>query len=65
MKISKQVRDSAVVVAGAGALNVGLNEFLKFNLLSFIPAGMFSTVAYAIVGLSGAIVIYGLVENKI
>ena len=65
MKISKQVSSTAVVFAGVGALNVGLSKFLSFNLLSFVPAGMVSTLVYAVVGLSGAVVLYQLYDKKL
>ena len=65
MKISKQVSSTAVVFAGVGALNVGLSKFLSFNLLSFVPTGIVSTLVYAAVGLSGAVVLYQLYDKKL
>lgn len=65
MNIPKPVHTLAIVLAGVGALNVALAKFLSFNLLSFVPAGIVSTLVYAAVGLSGAYVLYQLYEKKI
>jgi hypothetical protein len=61
----KIIDTGAKVLAGVGALNWGLVEFLKFDLLSFVPAGIFSTAVVGAIGLSGAYVLYLLYKKKI
>jgi uncharacterized membrane protein YuzA (DUF378 family) len=66
MEISKPVRVTAIVLSAIGALNIGINKLVPtFNLLNFVPAGLFSVIVYAAVGLSGAVVLYELYEKKI
>lgn len=65
MKIPSWAHTGAIVLAGVGALNWGLNEFLKFNLLKFIPAGLFTTIVVALIAASGAYVLYALYDKKI
>jgi uncharacterized membrane protein YuzA (DUF378 family) len=65
LKIPKQVHVAAVVLAGIGAVNIALSKFVNLDLLNFVPAGMVSTVIYAAVGLSGAVMLYELYDKKI
>lgn len=53
----------AKVLAGIGATNWGTSELLGFNVLSFVPEGMFTTVAVGAIGAAGLYVL-ALVYNK-
>jgi uncharacterized membrane protein YuzA (DUF378 family) len=65
MNIPKEVRTVSIALAGVGAVNWGLNKFLSFNLLNFVPAGIVSTIAYAVITAAGAVVLYELFDGKI
>jgi len=53
----------APIVAGVGALNVGLAKFVSFDLIALIPGGaMVTTIVYGAIGLSGGYVLYKLLS---
>jgi len=54
----------AKILAGVGAANVGAS-LLNFDVLSFIPTGMFTTGTLAVIGLSGVYVIQLALYKKI
>lgn len=63
--VNKIVDKAAKILAAAGALNWGLVEFVKFDLLSLAPAGIIHTLAVAAVAVSGGYVLYELYKKRI
>lgn len=63
MKIVSQIAGILVII---GALNWGLVGLLNMNLVTSIlgDGSMLTTVVYALVGLSGLIVIYDMYIKK-
>ena len=55
----------AKVLAGVGAANWGTSQFVGFDVLGFVPAGMIKTVVVALIGLSGFYVLYLAYNKKI
>lgn len=63
--MNKMIETTAKVLAGVGALNIGLDRFANIDVLSYVPAGMFTTVVIAAVAASGAWVLYLTYQKKI
>ena len=63
--MNKMIETGAKVLAGVGAVNVGLDKLLNMDLLSYVPAGIFTTVVVAAVAASGAYVLYMIYDKKI
>lgn len=63
--MNKMIETGAKVLAGVGALNVGLSKLANIDLLSYVPDGIFSTVVVAAVAASGALVLYMIYQKKI
>ncbi len=55
----------AFVLAGTGALNWGLQEFVKIDLLSYIPTGIWSQVAVGVISVAGAYTIVQVWNKQI
>ena len=56
---------TAKVLAGIGALNVGTSQFFNLDALTWIPVGMFNTLAVAAVGLSGLYLLYLAFKKRV
>ena len=63
--MAKALETGAKVLAGVGALNWGTAKLLSFDVLTFVPAGIISTVAVAAIGASGVWLLYKVVKKKI
>ena len=63
--MNKMIETGAKVLAGVGALNVGLSQFVNIDLLSYVPVGIFNTVVVAAVAISGGWVLYQVFQKKI
>jgi len=63
--MNKAIETGAKVLAGVGALNWGTAKLLNFDVLSFVPAGIATTVAVVAIAASGALVLYMIYEKKI
>lgn len=56
--MNQHIKTGAKVLAGVGALNLGLNQFVKIDLMSYVPAGMVQTIVIAAVAISGGALLY-------
>ena len=65
MKMNKMLERTMKYLAGLGALNLGTSEFIDINALSYVPAGIFSTLVVAAVAVSGGFVVYWAWQKKI
>jgi len=63
--MNKATETTAKALAGVGALNWGLVQWLKFDALSIVPTGIVKTVVVGAIAASGAYVLYLLYEKKI
>ena len=63
--MNKMIEKTAKILAGVGALNWGTAKFVGIDVLSYVPAGIATTVAVGAIGLSGAVVLYLLFKKKI
>jgi len=63
--MNKLVERTMKYLAGIGAVNIGLSEFINIDLLSYVPAGIFSTAVIALVAASGGFVVYWAWQKKI
>lgn len=61
----KGIETIAKVFAGVGALNWGLQEFVKINVLDYVPTGMIKTAAIAVIAVSGGAVLFWVYKKKI
>lgn len=63
--MNKTLQTGAIVLAGVGALNWGLQEFLKINVLNYVPVGLIKTAVVAIIAISGGFVLYWKYKKQI
>jgi len=65
MVLKKPWDTVAKALVGVGALNIGLVEFLGFDVLGFVPEGMITKVVVGAIGVSGLYVLSLLYNKKI
>lgn len=63
--MKKIIETGAGVLAGVGALNWGSSKLLSFDVLKFVPSGIWTTLAVLAIAASGAVVLYMVYEKKI
>ena len=63
--MNKGIDKTAKVLAGIAALNVGTSKLLNFDVLSYVPTGMWTTLAIVVIGASGAYILYAIYDKKI
>ena len=59
------VDKGAKVLAALGALNVGLAKIVNFDLLSFVPTGIWTTVVVAAIAVSGGYLGYEIYKKRV
>lgn len=63
--MNKSIGTIAKVLAGIGALNWGTSKLISLDLLSIVPTGAATTAVVALIGASGAAVLYWVYKKKI
>ena len=56
---------AAKILAGVGAVNIGLSSFVGIDVLGYVPTGIIKTIVVAAVAISGAAVLYWVYDKKI
>lgn len=63
--MNKGTETATKVLAGLGALNIGLSKFVGIDILGYVPVGIIKTIVVAAVGISGAVILYWVYQKKI
>lgn len=63
--MNKFVDKAAKVLAAVGALNWGTAKVLNFDVLSFIPAGMWTTVTVIAIAASGGYLAWEIYKKRV
>lgn len=62
--IPRYIDKTAKVLAGVGALNLGLTEFMRVNLISLLPSAL-SLVTIGAISVSGGYLLYLIFRKSI